>query len=89
MNFYPRPLGGGRPNDDIIIIDAERFLSTPSEGRATGADIRMEALPAEFLSTPSEGRATESKRRAKSKVRFLSTPSEGRATASGPSRWGV
>ena len=35
LNFYPRPLRGGRPLIGAIMAKLERFLSTPSARRAT------------------------------------------------------
>ena len=35
MNFYPRPPGGGRLFDDLLLPDGIEFLSTPSGWRAT------------------------------------------------------
>ena len=34
-NFYPRPPGGGRPDDTVFKHTVPEFLSTPSGWRAT------------------------------------------------------
>ena len=90
--FYPRPPGGGRPQQDTDAIGIYLFLSTPSGWRATlpqsprssTRSISIQAcsqLPV-FLSTPSGWRAT---RRRNNIIldgsKFLSTPSGWRATA--------
>ena len=57
-NFYPRPPGGGRPEDIEIRARADEFLSTPSGWRATTGTGSSAAQGALFLSTPSGWRAT-------------------------------
>ena len=58
-DFYPRPPWGGRLRPQVQHGLADRFLSTPSVGRATDA-IRSSPAKNGFLSTPSVGRATAS-----------------------------
>ncbi len=58
MDFYPRPLRGGRLAEMVPQVPGQIFLSTPSARRATpeyDEDMKLDEL---FLSTPSARRAT-------------------------------
>ena len=58
IDFYPRPLRGGRRCSTVLANHCEKFLSTPSARRATGA-VQKNFPRRGFLSTPSARRATE------------------------------
>ena len=57
MDFYPRPLRGGRRCNGVRWKQSTQFLSTPSARRAT-CQPRPGSRPDQFLSTPSARRAT-------------------------------
>ena len=58
INFYPRPLRGGRRITDQTYDYVEQFLSTPSARRATQGARETHLHQDQFLSTPSARRAT-------------------------------
>ena len=43
VNFYPRPLRGGRQLSSALLVTSALFLSTPSARRATGHDRQEQA----------------------------------------------
>ena len=79
LNFYPRPLRGGRRSRSPVWSTLRNFYPRPLRGgrrphRRPGTSTRR------FLSTPSARRATPAAVKSNDNVRFLSTPSARRAT---------
>ena len=81
IDFYPRPLRGGRQSFLFMLVNSQIFLSTPSARRATTLYIFDELRVRNFYPRPLRGGRHCKNRRPDSKNRaFLSTPSARRAT---------
>ena len=79
-DFYPRPPRGGRPSAAGQHAEPDRFLSTPSARRATGALQKPHTRTADFYPRPPRGGRPSVWSDLQRVVQFLSTPSARRAT---------
>ena len=82
IDFYPRPLRGGRPEAPVKPRCSSHFYPRPLRGgrRVEGLVLRARRI---FLSTPSARRATAFSSVPSTASKFLSTPSARRATPLG------
>ena len=80
MNFYPRPLRGGRLEDEQTLLCYGLFLSTPSARRATSLPWRSARWRGYFYPRPLRGGRRRAESLNNNYFLFLSTPSARRAT---------
>ena len=80
VDFYPRPLRGGRPAWSWWPRRTARFLSTPSARRATRKVAAEVAAQQDFYPRPLRGGRRSNEKQNQMIRRFLSTPSARRAT---------
>ena len=81
MNFYPRPLRGGRLRPNEYNLCMLIFLSTPSARRATASHRGRRLRWTHFYPRPLRGGRQKLLHRAVKAIEFLSTPSARRATS--------